>query len=92
VQRYQHQGLAGLARPPRADRGTRRQVPAALQQRIEGWAVQRPWPSVTTIPRRVADVARQPWWRVPSYDQVAAITQELDPALITLAHAGPTIY
>ena len=92
VQRYQQQGLAGLTRKPRADRGSRRQVPTELRQLIEGLALQRPRPSVATIQRRVAEVARRQGWQVPSYDQVSAITQALDPALITLAHAGPRVY
>jgi transposase len=36
LQRYQQLGLTGLARTPRADHGSRRQVPQELEQLIEG--------------------------------------------------------
>lgn len=46
--RYRTDGLAGLARAPRADRGLRRTQPE-LVALIEGLALRRPRPSVATI-------------------------------------------
>lgn len=49
--RYRADGLAGLARCERADRGARR-FPQELQLLIEGLALKRPPPSIATIPPR----------------------------------------
>ncbi len=57
VRRYRERGLAGLARPPRADAGHRR-LPADLARLIEGLALRRPPPPVATIHRTVGEVAR----------------------------------
>jgi putative transposase len=92
VVQYQRDGLAGLARKPRADRGQRRRLPLAAQQLIAGMALQRPAPSVATIHRRVHALAEEHGWHRPSYSQVYAIVRQLDPALVTLAHAGPKVY
>lgn len=64
--RYRADGLAGLARCERADRGARR-LPQELQLLIEGLALKRPPPSIATIHRDVTAVARQHGWPVPGY-------------------------
>ena len=86
--RYRTDGLAGLARTARADRGQRR-VPADLVRLVEGLAVSRPRPSVATIARRAARAAAEYGWPVASYSTVHAIVADLDPHLLTLAHDGP---
>lgn len=86
--RYRADGLVGLARTTRTDRG-RRRVPAELVRLVEGLALSRPRPSVATIARRVARAATERGWPVPSYNTVHAIVADLDPHLLTLAHAGP---
>lgn len=91
VRRYRERGLAGLGRVPRADAG-RRRLPADLARLIEGLALRRPPPPVATIHRTVGEVARERGWRVPSYDCVHDIVRALDPALVTLAHAGRKVY
>jgi len=91
VRRYHTQGLSGLVRTPRADAG-RRRLPPDLQRFIEGLALRIPPPSVASIHRRAADVARDRGWAVPSYDCVHDIVRALDPALVTLAHKGPKVY
>lgn len=86
--RYRADGVVGLARTARADRGQRR-VPAELVRLIEGLALSRPRPSVATIARRVVRAATAQGWPAPSYSTVHTIVAELDPHLLTLAHDGP---
>jgi putative transposase len=92
VARYRQHGLAGLARQPRADRGTPLRLTPDLQKLIEGLALQRPPPTAAHVHRQVARIAREQDWRVPSYRTVAALIHRLDPGLVTLAHAGATAY
>lgn len=89
--RYRVGGLAGLARPVRADRGQRR-IPADLQSFIEGLALRRPAPSAAAIHRFATDVATSHGWAVPSYACVYDIVSSLDPALVTLAQEGSRGY
>jgi putative transposase len=92
VAQYRTYGLAGLIRAPRADRGQHRQIVPELQRLIEGLALQRPSPSVATIHRQIGPIARAHGWPLPSYTSVYGIIQQLEPALITLAHHGPKVY
>jgi putative transposase len=92
VAQYRIAGLAGLVRAPRADRGRHRRIVPALQQLIEGLALQRPPPSAASIHRRIAPIALHHGWPVPSYRSVAELIRQLDPALVMLAHQGPKVY
>ncbi len=85
---YRKCGLTGLAPRERSDSGKRR-LPDDLVHLIEGLALQRPAPAVTTITRAVGDVATRNGWPVPAYSTVRAIVTGLDPHLVTLAHDGP---
>lgn len=89
---YRHHGLAGLARQPRADRGTHRLLPEELQQLITGLALQRPPLSAAAIHRQIAPVVAAHGWTLPSYRTVASLIQHLDPALVTLAQQGTRAY
>jgi len=91
VRRYQQQGLSGLVRTPRADRG-HRALPAELVRVIEGLALRRPAPSTATMHRQVREIALQQGWRPPSYSSVYAVVRGLDPGLVSLAHEGPAVY
>jgi putative transposase len=91
VRQYREQGLVGLARQPRTDRGQRR-IPTDLQQLIEGLALQQPPPTVATIHRLIVAVATEHGWPVPGYDTVRQVIQALEPALITLAQQGSQAY
>ena len=86
--RYRTDGLAGLARSQRTDRGQRRTQPE-LVALVEGLALRRPRPSVATIVRRAGQSATEHGWPIPAYSTVHAIVAALDPALVTLAHDGP---
>ncbi len=63
---YRAGGLAALARRPRSDRGTRR-MPPDLQLLIEGLALRRPPPTIATVHRQAAEVARAQGWPAPGY-------------------------
>jgi putative transposase len=92
VQRYRAGGLGALGPRPRADKGVRRALPLPLAQLVEALALQQPAPSIATIHRRVGALAKRQGLHVPSYDVVHDIVRQLDPALVTLAHAGSKIY
>jgi putative transposase len=89
--RYRQDGLAGLARQPRSDRG-QRHLPDALVQLVEGLALRRPPPSIAAIHRQIRSVAEREGWPNPSYSTVYDIVRSLDPALTTLAHDGAKAY
>jgi putative transposase len=91
VARYRREGLAGLARRPRADRG-RPRLSSALRHLVEGLALERPPRSAATVQRRAAAVAAARGWPAPSYKQVYTLVRRLDPALVSLAHEGPRAY
>jgi transposase-like protein len=92
VQRYRVGGLGALAPRPRADKGARRALPPSLAQLVEALALHQPAPSIATIHRKVAAIAIAQDLHVPSYDVVHDIVRQLDPALVTLAHAGSKVY
>ena len=74
--RYRADGLAGLARPQRSDRGVRRTRPE-LVALIEGLALRRPRPSVATITRRAGQSAAERGWPAPSYDAGEKTVQQV---------------
>jgi putative transposase len=88
---YRAGGLAALARRPRSDRGTRR-MPPELQLLIEGLALRRPPPTIATVHRQAAQVARAQGWPVPGYAAVYDVVTSIDPAMATLAHEGSKRY
>jgi putative transposase len=92
VRRYRQEGLVGLARRSRSDRGVRRSLPPECVQVIEGLALQLPRRSVAEIHRRVATLSKQRGWPEVSYSSVYAIVRAIDPALQVLAHAGSRVY
>jgi putative transposase len=59
LQRYHTDGLAGLGRKRRTDRGQHRRLPPELHQLIEGLALQRPPLMVAIIHRRVCEWSQQ---------------------------------
>jgi len=92
VTRYRRDGLAGLVRQPRADRGVPHRLPPEMRLLIEGLALRQPPPTAAHVHRQIARIAGEQGWPVPSYRTVAACIQRLDPGLVTLAHAGATAY
>ena len=92
VQRYRQDGIAGLARQRRSDKGKRRQLSAQLHELIEALALETPRRSIATIHRLVGEVAGRQHQTQPSYDTVYNLVKTLDPALITLAHDSVKSY
>lgn len=92
VTQYRRQGLSGLLRQGRKDRGGRRRISTDLLHLVEGLALRKPPPSAAFVHRQVAKVAEQQGWPVPSYSSIYAIIRQLDPALTTLAHDGAKVY
>lgn len=89
--RYRADGVAGLARAPRLDRGHRR-LPPELVALVEGLALRRPRPSAAQVHRQVGEVAAVRGWPAPSYPWVYRVVRGLEPGLVTLAHDGPKVY
>jgi putative transposase len=89
---YRREGLAGLARHRRRDRGQQRGLQPDLKELIEGLALRKPPPTIALVHRQVEEVARRNGWPAPNYQRVYRIVKQLDPALITLAHEGSKIY
>lgn len=92
VQDYKRYGLAGLVRSGRSDRGKHRSISKEVRHLIEGLALQKPAPTAASVHRRVASVAEQKGWKVPSYSLVTEIIRSLSPAIVTLAHEGTKQY
>lgn len=92
VTQYRQSGLRGLVRKRRADRGGYRQFSAELVQLVEGLALQKPRLSQAAIHRRVVEFTTARGEVAPSYSSVYHFIQQLDPALVVLAHEGSRAY
>ncbi|GHO51146.1 Mu transposase C-terminal domain-containing protein [Ktedonospora formicarum] len=92
IRQYREDGLCGLARQPRADRGTRRNLSEEMIKVIEGLALCKPRRSVATIQRQVSALVLGQGWVEPSYRQVYEIVKALPQALVTLAQEGGEAY
>jgi putative transposase len=91
VERYRKDGLAGLARKARHDKG-RPHLSASLRQMIEGLALQKPCLSISTVHRKAIRAAEKLGERAPSYSTVYALVRQLEPGLLALAHGGTKAY
>ena len=89
---YRRDGLARLARRQRSDRHHPHGLQPELTQLIEGLALRKPPPTVALVHRQGRDVALRNGWPVPNYQRVYRVVKQLDPALVTLAHAGSKTY
>jgi putative transposase len=88
---YRRDGLAGLARKARSDRG-KRHLSDTLRQVIEGLALKRPTLSAASIHRQAVILAERLGEPPPTYRIAHAVIRDLDPALTTLAHEGTKAY
>ena len=88
---YQANGLDGLRRVDRADRGGRR-LPQEMIELIEGMALRRPPPKAAQVHRAVSGIAAERGWPPVSYPVVRRIIAALDRGLVTMAHHGPEAY
>jgi putative transposase len=81
---YRREGLAGLARKGRSDRG-KRYLSDTLRQAIEGLALKKPPLSAASIHRQAVTLAEHLGEALPGYDAVYNLIRALDPALLTTA-------
>ncbi|MEV4017699.1 helix-turn-helix domain-containing protein [Nonomuraea angiospora] len=84
---YKQDGLRGLARAGRSDKG-RRRLHEELIAFIEGLALKPPRPTVAKIHRQAVSVAAQRGRPRPGYGSVHEIVIGIDPALQVMAHEG----
>lgn len=92
LKRYRAEGLAGLGRNGRTDRGSRRSLSEPCRRVVEGLALQQPPLTVSAIQREVARWARSAGERVPSHDTVGRIVAAIAPALLTMGREGEKAY
>ncbi len=92
LERCRAEGLVGLARNGRTDRGSRRSLSGYCRQVAEGLALQQPPLSVSAIQREVARWARSAGERVPSRATVSRIVAAIAPALLTMGRKGEKAY
>ncbi|WP_309229334.1 helix-turn-helix domain-containing protein [Novosphingobium sp. NBM11] len=88
--RYRAEGLAGLARLPRNDRG-RLHLPEHLVELTRTLATKRPRPPVAAIHRKVQELAIAHGHRTPSYAAVARVVRAI-PASQIAAASDPAVY
>src|SRR5512142_1279535 len=88
---YRRDGLAGLVRKGRSDRG-KRHLSDTLRQAIEGLALKKPPLSAASLHRQAVLLAERLGEPPPTYRIVYAVIRDLDPALLTLSHEGTKAY
>jgi putative transposase len=91
ARQYRRDGLAGLVRKGRSDRG-KRHLSNTLRQAIEGLALKKPPLSAAAIQRQAVILAERLGEPPPTYRIVYAVIRDLEPALVTLAHEGTKAY
>lgn len=92
INKYNKQGLAGLDRRSRSDKGQRRLITAELEQLTEALVLKKPPITIAAIHRKVAEVAKKKGLPEPTYRVVWQVARQIDPALIKLAHQGSKAY
>lgn len=89
---YRRNGLAGLSRKPREDRGGRRVISQKIREAVEGLALERPPLPITSLYRQVRQFAETIGEPLPSYWIVYDLVRSMPAALVTLAHEGTKAY
>lgn len=88
---YKCNGLIGLVRQARNDKGNRN-LPDDVVFLVEAAALKKPPLSVANVHRLVTEICIKQGWKVPSYSQVYSIVSNLEPGLVMLAHEGSKAY
>jgi len=92
IHAYREEGLTGLGKKARSDRGHCRGLPEELVLLIEGLALQTLRRPLTSIHTLVGQVAEEQHWSLPSYAQVYRIVQRLPQDLLILGQEGAAAY
>lgn len=74
---YYRDGIVGLTRKPRADRGKQRSISSELRHEIEKLVERKLQPTAAFVHRRIIKIAKQRGLQPPSYRSVAAIMRAL---------------
>ena len=85
-------GLDGLARKSRRDKGGRRIISTELQKIIEGACLQKPKPTLAWVHRKIKDYCARENLKVPSYSVVWRIYGKIPGEQKVYAHKGPKAY
>ena len=92
VVRYHKDGVNGLKRKSRSDKGTSQSINAEVKHLIEALVLKKPPISLAAIHRRIEKIAKKKGQIVPSYRVVRDIASKIDPALVLLAQEGSKVY
>ena len=92
VRAYREEGLAGVGKKGRADRGRSRGLPKELVLLVEGLALQAQRRPLTSMQALVSQVAEEQGWPRPSYGQVARIVGRLPKDVKVLGQEGEEKY
>ena len=92
VKSYHQNGIRGLERKSRSDKGNRHTTTNELEQLIEALVLTKPPISLAAIHRRIEKVAKNKGIIAPSYRVVRDIASKIEPSLIVLAQEGSKVY
>lgn len=89
---YRENGIEGLVRKNRVDKGKRNTVTDELSKLIEALVLTKPPISLAAIHRRIEKLAKKKKLVAPSYRVVRDIASKIEPSLILLAQEGSKAY
>lgn len=92
ISQYRENGLSGLKRKERSDKNKRRSIDSEMEDLTKAFALSKPRLSITTIQRKVKNLAEQKGKPIPKYNVIYDIISNLKPSLMTLAHEGSVAY
>ena len=89
---YRENGLTGLERKQRLDKGERKLISHELEELVEALRMNRPEITITAIHRKVARITNKNGDVPPTYRVVRYIIKKIDPSLLLLSHQGSNAY
>lgn len=92
IKNYQENGLKGLKRKVRSDKGQQQKITKELAELVEALILKKPPISLAAIHREVIKVAQKKGITVPTYRVVWLTAKQIDPALVLLAQEGSKVY
>lgn len=92
VKQFSKEGLSGLERTKRNDRGITRLLAPELTELIQAFALQKPPLTISAIHRKISILAQRSDLKALSYGTVYGQVKKISPALLTLAHDGSNAY
>lgn len=92
VKQFSKEGLSGLERTKRKDRGSTRLLAPELTELIQAFALQKPPLTISAIHRKISILAQRSDLKALSYGTVYGQVKKISPALLTLAHDGSNAY